>query len=387
MILAVDERVPYWKDAFAHLGEIRPFTGRKLASDQVRDVDALVVRSITPVNASLLEGSSVRFVGTASVGMDNLDQDYLKSRGIHFTNAAGSNANAVAQYFTAALLVVADRRGWDLRRKTVGIVGVGHIGSLVEKNARALGMEVLLCDPPLRESTGNARYGYLSDALNAEILTFHVPLTTAGPYPTRHMVDRQLLGQLTPHQFLMNTSRGPVFNGPDLETGLRQGKIAGAILDVWEGEPRIDVPLLDLVDLGTSHIAGFSLDGKVRGTEMVLQELCTFFGLANRWETRALYPEPVRICPQKGTTGQQALLSVVLQAYDILRDDANLRALRYLPQQEAASAFDRLRDEYAFHPEFHHFVVELGAADRDLAACLSRLGFEVSISGSPIPRH
>ena len=383
MILAVDERVPYWKDAFAHLGEIRPFAGRRLTPDQVKDIDGLIVRSITPVDATLLEGSSVRFVGTASVGMDNLDQNYLRSRGIRFTNAAGCNANAVAQYFVAALLMVADRRGWNLPRKTVGIVGVGHIGSLVEKSARALGMEVLLCDPPLRESTGDARYGDLSDVLDADILTFHVPLTTEGRYPTRHMVDRQLLERLTSRHFLINTSRGAVFYGSDLKLAIRQGKVAGAVLDVWEGEPRIDFSLLDQADLGTSHIAGFSLDGKMRGTEMILQELCDFFGLANRWETRVLDHEASRISPQKGTTGQQALLSVVLQAYDIPRDDARLRALRALPREEAAFAFDRLRDEYVFRPEFHHFVVELAASDSDLAARLTQLSFQVC--NSPIP--
>jgi len=383
MILAVDERVPYWNDAFGHLGEVRPFAGRKLTPNLVKDADALIVRSITAVNAALLDGSSVRFVGTASVGMDNLDQNYLKSRGIHFTNAAGSNANAVAQYFVAALLVVAQRRGWNLHRTSLGIVGVGHIGSLVEKKARALGMEVQLCDPPLRESTGDSRYRDLRDILDVDILTFHVPLTSEGPYPTRHMVDRSLLQQLTPRQFLINTSRGPVFAGPDLKLGITQAKIAGAVLDVWEGEPRIDFSLLDKTEIGTQHIAGFSFDGKVRGTEMILQELCNFFGLAKQWETRGLYPAARRIRPRKGTSGQDALLSLVLQAYDILQDDHKLRDLKDLPPEKAAPAFDRLRDQYVFRPEFHHFVVELTGSESDLATCVEGLGFQVSLDGSP----
>src|SRR5512136_1219353 len=166
MILAVDEAIPYWQEAFVGLGETRPFSGRKLRPVDVKDSDALVVRSVTRVDASLLDGSSVRFVGSATIGLDHFDEPYLKSRGIRYTNAAGSNANSVAEYVTAALLVVAQRKGWNLARKSIGIIGVGNVGSRVERKVQALGMQVALCDPPLRESTGDKKYGFLEDVID-----------------------------------------------------------------------------------------------------------------------------------------------------------------------------------------------------------------------------
>ncbi len=377
MRLAVDEVIPYWQEAFAGLGEIRTFSGRKLLPVHVRDADALIVRSVTRVDASVLEGSSVQFVGSATIGLDHLDTAYLKARGIHFTNAAGSNANSVAEYVTAALLLVAGRKGWDLQRKSVAIVGNGHVGTAVEKKVRALGMPVLLCDPPLREVTGDLRYQDLDDVLDADILTLHTPLTRQGRYPTWHMIGGDVLGRLSPHQFLINSCRGSVVQGPALKQALLGRKIAGAVLDVWEEEPGIDYELLDLVDLGSAHIAGFSLDGKVRGTEMILESLCGHFGLPVLWDSRRLYPPPTKIKADRG--GQDAVASIVLQAYDIEQDDHNLRALRGLRPEEAEARFDRLRNEYALRPEFRHFSVELTEESSELGAVLGELGFRISV--------
>ncbi len=376
MIIAVDETIPFLQAAFAPLGEIRLFSGRSVRAADIRDADALIVRSVTRVGAGLLEGSSVRFVGTATIGMDHLDLDYFHARGIHVANAAGSNANAVAEYVTAALLATAERKGWNLSEKSLGIVGVGHIGSLVEKKATALGMEVLLCDPPLRESTHDLRYGFFDDVVGADILTFHVPLTTEGPYPTRHMIAREVLERLAPHQFIINSSRGAVVCGPDLKQALMGRRIAGAILDVWEGEPGIDRELLDWVDLGTPHIAGFSLDGKVCGTVMVLDELCRFIGIRKTWDSRQVFPSRRRMRPEAAARGQDAVCSVVLQAYDIREDDAALRALKGMPGKAAAERFDRLRIDYTLRCEFSHFIVEL-AEETGMAGVFKALGFAV----------
>jgi len=380
MIIAVDEAIPYLHAAFSRAGEVRLFSGRSARAADLRDADALVVRSVTKVGADLLDGSAVRFVGTATIGMDHLDLGYLSARGIHVANAAGSNANSVSEYVTAALLATAERRGWNLSEKAIGIIGVGHIGSLVEKKALALGMEVLLCDPPLRESTGDKRYGFFDDVAGADILTLHVPLTAAGPYPTRHMIARETLLHLSPHQFVINSSRGAVVCCPDLRQALAEQRIEGAILDVWEGEPRIDRNLLDMVDLGTSHIAGFSLDGKVCGTAMVLEELCRFFGIPDRWDTRDIFPPLRRLRIPAGVHGQDAVRSVVLQAYDIRRDDANLRALREMAEDIAAERFDRLRIDYPLRCEFSHFIVEL-AGETGLARTFEALGFAVDTGG------
>ncbi len=384
MIVAVDEVIPYGQEAFAGLGQIRTFSGRKLRPVDVRDADALVVRSVTRVDASLIDGSSVRFVGSATIGMDHIDEPYLKSRGIRFTNAAGSNANSVAEYVAAALLVLAERRGWDLARKSIAIIGVGNVGSRVEKKVRALGMEVALCDPPLRESTGDPKYQFLQDVIDADILTFHVPLTETGPYPTYHMIDRAMLESLSARQFLINSARGSVFDGLALKAALREKRIDGAVLDVWEGEPRIDYSLLDLVEIGSPHIAGYSLDGKVRGTEMIVEELSRFFNLAARWDTRKIFPAPTRIPLPNRIGGQAALHSVVTQAYPILTDDEALRKLRSLSAGEAGAAFDRLRNDYNLRPEFNHYIVDLHSEHAALAGTCRALGFQTAAPESTV---
>jgi erythronate-4-phosphate dehydrogenase len=249
----------------------------------------------------------------------------------------------------------------------------------VEKKALTLGMKVLLCDPPLRDATGNARYqSSLEEVLSADILSFHVPLTTAGPYPTYHMVDKSVLERLSPRQFLINTARGAVIAGPDLKSALGAGGIEGAALDVWEGEPEIDLSLLELAEIGTPHIAGYSIDGKIRATEMMFAEICRHFQLSVSWDTSALYPEAARIRPEVGMQGDEAIRSVVLQAYDILRDDNALRALRSLSIDRARAGFDRLRNEYPLRPEFRHFIVDLPKEQNGLAGIIGALGFLIA---------
>jgi erythronate-4-phosphate dehydrogenase len=385
MIIAVDEKIPYWEQAFPRAGEVRLFSARKVSAADLREADALVVRSVTRVDGNLLGGTQVRFVGTATIGMDHLDEEYLRRRGIYVTNAAGSNANSVAEHIIAALLLTAQRRQWDLARKSLAVVGVGHVGSLVVRKAACLGIDTVLCDPPLRETTGDKKYLDLEDVLDADILTLHVPLTKEGPYPTWHMFDAAVIGRLTRRQFLMNTARGAVIDNRALKEALLARAMEGAMLDVWEGEPRIDYELLRETDLGSPHIAGYSLDGKVRGTEMILEQLCRFFGANVAWDTSGIYPPVASIAPAAGTSRMDAIRSIVLQAFDILVPDANLRALASLAPDVAASAFDRLRTEYPLRPEFRHFEVALDKSNAELAAPLAELGFRVSGVPSPQP--
>jgi erythronate-4-phosphate dehydrogenase len=375
MILAVDQAIPYWEDAFSEFGEVRPFPGRDLRREDIRDVDILVVRTVTPVNASVLEGSSVRFVAAASAGIDHIDLNCLKRRGIRFGSAAGCNANAVSEYVLTALHVIALRRNWNLSAKSLAVIGVGNVGSRVADKARALGMEVLLCDPPLRDSTGDLQYRDLEDVLEADILSFHVPLVYEGPYPTWHMVDRKMLDRLSPRQFLINTARGAVFDNRELRSALREGKLEGVILDVWEEEPRIDYFLLELADIGTPHIAGLTLDGKIRATEIARGQLCSFLGVQSAWNTDALYPARRVIAPEQKTTGQNAVLSILLQAFDILKDDRDLREIGSAAAKRAADSFDRMRNHYLLRPEFNHFAVDLGGQHGDLAVPFAALGF------------
>jgi erythronate-4-phosphate dehydrogenase len=379
MIIALDRALPHWENLFTEFGEIRPFSGRDLRPEDIRDADALIVRTVTPVNASLLEGSSVRFVGAASAGMDHVDRTYLQKKGIHFCYAAGCNANAVSEYVITALHILAARKSWKLSSKTLGVLGVGHVGSRVSKKAEALGMHVLLYDPPLRDLTGDPQYLSLDAVLKADILTFHVPLVLAGPYPTWHMLNRSILDRLSPDQILVNSSRGEVFDGQELKSALKDSRIAGAVLDVWEKEPEIDYALLDMVDIGTPHIAGTSLDGKINATGMIRTELCAFFGYPSRGNNDTLYPESCRIHPEKNTGSQEAVLSVLQQVCNLKKDDADLRALACAPGNQAAEQFENLRTRHPLRPEFPHFIVDLAAQDRDLADMFIALGFQSSI--------
>lgn len=378
MIITVDEAIPYWEEAFGGLGEIRPFSGRNLKKNAILDADALVVRTVAPVRAPLLDGSKVRFVASASAGTDHVDLKYLKDREIGFEYAPGCNANAVSEYLSVALSVFAARRGWHLEGRSFAVIGAGHVGSLVADKAEALGMEVVLCDPPLSDLTGNPRYRDFEDVLGADFLSFHVPLTTQGAYPTFHMLRKETLDRLAAHQVVINASRGAVFCNRDLKEAVLGKKIEGAILDVWEDEPQIDYSLLDIIDIGTPHIAGSSLDGKVRATEMVCRALHRFFGIPNPWNGQQLFAQPRLISPDPGSGGRDALRSVLLQAYNILEDDGNLRKLgTFASTEEAGSGFDRLRSTYDFRPEFRHFIVVLNERSLKLAGTLKSLGFQV----------
>ena len=384
MIIAVDAAIPYWEEAFSNVGSTRPFSAGKLKPEDIRDADILAVRSVTSVNASLLEGSSIQFVAAASAGIDHIDQNYLKARGIRFIHAAGCNADSVSEYIVTALYTVASRRKWELKGKSLAVIGVGNVGSRVARKARALGMDVLLCDPPLRDSTGDPQYRPLDEVLAADILSFHVPLVFEGPYPTWHMVDRKTLDRLSPKQFLVNSSRGAVIDNRELKAALQESRLQGAILDVWEEEPRVDYSLLELLDIGTSHVAGSSLDGKIRATEMIREAICQLLGIHLPLDLAKAYPKTRLLHPSQEAKGQDGVLSVLLQAYDILKDDAALRALHDLAPEDAAMGFELLRTKYAFRPEFHHFIVDLSQRHIDLAEALIALDFKLAGKGHAV---
>ncbi|MEJ2110880.1 MAG: DUF3410 domain-containing protein, partial [Acidobacteriota bacterium] len=255
---------------------------------------------------------------------------------------------------------------------------VGHVGTYVARKGLALGMKTLLCDPPMREQTGDHRYLDYEDVLGADVLTYHVPLARNGVHPTFHMLDGKILERLSPGQVVVNASRGAVFDNKVLKKSILEKKIEGAILDVWEDEPQLDYSLLNCVDIGTPHVAGSTLDGKIRATEMVCKALHDFFRIPAPWNGDHIFSSPVEIAPDRGCSGQDALVSVLLKAYNILEDDGNLRALGKVESvHEANAKFDRLRSTYKFRPEFRHFTVVLDEQRLKLADIFESLGFKV----------
>jgi len=379
--VVADENIPFAREAFSTIGHVDLVPGRSLTAEMVRDCDVLCCRSVTRVGPDLLEGSRVRFVGTATIGVDHVDLDYLRRRGIAFASAPGSNANSVAEYVVAALLVLARRHDLRLEGRSIGVVGVGNVGSRVVRKAEALGMRTLLNDPPLARQTGEPRFLPLEAIFEADFVTLHVPLTREGPDPTWHMADAGFFARMRPEAFFINTSRGAVADTEALKQALRRRGLAGAVLDVWEGEPEIDAALLDMAEIATPHIAGYSFDGKVRATEMIYQAACRALGIEPTWRAAPLMPQPQHprlVLDCSGLDEEDVLREAVLTVYDIEADD---RALRCGPSDPAARGafFDHLRKTYPQRREFHNTTVVLRGGSPSLAAKFKGLGFTVAV--------
>lgn len=354
MKIVADPNIPFVREAFGPLGEVALVPGRTMTPATVREADILLVRSVTPVNAALLDGSCVRFVATATIGTDHVDTGLLARQAIGFASAAGSNANSVAEYIVAALLELAHRQKFRLRDKTLGVVGVGNIGARVVRYARALGMRVLQNDPPL---------GLLEPALEADIVTVHVPLLET----TKRMLHHDNLERF----ILINTSRGEVVDNKALLRAIDGDRITGAVLDVWENEPNISPELLDVVDIGTPHIAGYSLDGKVNGVRMIYEAACRHFGVPATWQPSLPAPPTPRIefSVSSGEDAEDTLHRIVRQVYGIEGDDARLRA--------GIREFDRLRGEYPVRREFFNTQLALRGASESLRRLCRELGFQM----------
>ena len=377
MKIVADENIPCVAEAFASLGEVTLRPGRAMTPEDVRDADILLVRSVTRVGPELLEGSRVQFVGSATIGFDHVDRDYLHAHGIGFSTAPGSNATSAAEYVVSTLLLLAERDGFALTGKRVGIVGCGNVGFRVRDRLTTLGMNCMVNDPPLQAQGGDDDYVSLDDMAEADVITFHVPLTRDGDWPTWHLADRQFLERLKPGAVLVNTARGAVVDNVALDRLLSVRDDLTVVLDVWEGEPAISETLLQKVDIGTPHIAGYSLDGKLRGTDMIYQAACAHFDRSVDWRPVAALPERQVLVLEESASTTDALPQAVWFAYDVRDDDARLREMMTLPAGQRPQYFDRLRKEYPVRREFSETVIRLPAGNGQLERMLASLGFAV----------
>lgn len=375
MRLFIDENIPQGPSAFSVHGDVTLFAGRALRREDLAQADALMVRSITKVNADLLEGTPVKFVGTATIGVDHVDQEYLRARGIGFSAAPGCNARSVAEYFAAALLHLQARHGLELEGRTVGVVGYGNVGKAVAAIAPALGLKVLVNDPPLADAgaavpaaAGGAFVALRELAERADIVTFHTPLTKSGPHPTLRMADRAFFAALGRGKTLMNMGRGEAFDEPALLEALDAGALRHLVLDVFPGEPNVNPELARRADLITPHIAGYSIQGKLNGTGQILEAFRRHFGLAEKSAVVFPRPENPRI------ENPKSVFEAVLRSYDVARDDADLRA--HVGHADFAKEFDLLRKRYPVRHEFADFTVA-GVGDAALRERLAALDFHV----------
>ncbi|MET0610681.1 MAG: 4-phosphoerythronate dehydrogenase PdxB [Pseudomonas caspiana] len=375
MRIVADENIPLLDAFFAGFGEIRRLPGRSIDRAAVADADILLVRSVTPVTRELLKGSPVRFVGTCTIGTDHLDLEHFQQAGIQWSSAPGCNARGVVDYVLGSLLTLAEIEGVDLAQRTYGVVGAGQVGGRLIKVLKALGWNVLVCDPP-RQAVEGGDFVSLEEILQrCDVISLHTPLDKSGEHPTWHLLDQTRLQQLKHGSWLINASRGPVVDNAALHDTLLDREDLQAVLDVWEGEPRVNTELADLCVIGTPHIAGYSLDGRQRGTAQIYQALCAFLGQEARISLADLLPKPwlAEVTLDERTDPVWALNTLCRGVYDPRRDDADFRR-SLVGSISQPVAFDLLRKNYPPRREIEGLKVRINGQSAALQQLVAALG-------------
>jgi len=371
MKIVIDDKIPYIEGVLEPFAEVLYLPGNRTTAEVVRDADALITRTRTICSGELLEGSRVKLIATATIGFDHIDVGYCARAGIAWINAPGCNAESVNQYIASALFSYTRRRNVILKGRTMGIVGVGQVGSRIARTCEILGMRVLLNDPPRERAEGSAAFVPLEEIRQqADIISFHVPLNLEGRDKTWHMVDTDFCAGLAKQPLLVNTCRGEVFDTGALHGALSAQQLSGLILDCWENEPGIDLALLDRVDFGTPHIAGYSRDGKAKGTQTSVRAVSRFFGLGiDDWTPTGVEPpeDPVIELNGAGQSEESILAAAVLATYQIQSDD---NALRQDPRR-----FESLRGDYPVRREFDSYSIRANGVGSETTRKLELMGF------------
>ncbi|WP_044414060.1 4-phosphoerythronate dehydrogenase [Thiomicrospira microaerophila] len=367
--IIIDDAIPYAKAMFSHLGAIKLMPGRDIDANAVQQADALIVRSRTQVNAALLENSQIKFVGSTVVGLDHIDQAWLKANQIKFYSAQGCNANSVAEYVISGLFDIAEQQQIDLKDCTLGIVGVGHVGKLLQQKAKILGIKTLLNDPPRARLEGEAAFCSLDELLlKSDIISLHTPLTKTGQDASYHLLNAHNLAHLKPNAILVNAARGGII---DEQAWLKITNKAN-IIDCWQNEPKINESLYHKADIATAHIAGHSLEAKVAGSEMVYQQLCQFWQVPAQSDWKSLLPASPPPLTQPDTDNlQSALHQIFRQTYDLRADD---QAIRSTDIHQVHNQFETHRRHYPIHREWAQHRIEKSTHNH-LNDILTKLGF------------
>lgn len=376
MKILIDENMPYAEQLFSQLGDVVLKSGRTLTADDLVDVDALMIRSVTKVNAALIaKANKLKFVGTATAGMDHVDQALLKEKGIFFTAAPGCNKVGVAEYAFSVMMVLAQQHGFSVFDKTVGIIGAGQVGSYLQQCLEGIGIKVLINDPPKQEQGDSRTFTPLDTLIEqADIITLHTPITRDGEHPTHHMFDEARLNSLRGDQILINAARGPIVDNTALKARLLKNDGFIAALDVFEFEPEVDMELLPLLAFATPHVAGYGLEGKARGTTMIFNSYCEFLNKELNAHASELLPTaPVPKLVLDRTWDEATLHSITQLIYDVRKDDALFRREISKP-----GSFDLMRKNYWDRREYSA-VTLVGDESCNLSP-LAKLGFQVEVS-------
>ena len=340
--IVADSAVPFLEGVFEPYAEVKYMGGSDIGPDDVRDADALIIRTRTKCDAAMLDGSRVKFIATATIGTDHIDFPYCDAHGITVRNAPGCNAGGVMEYVFSALYGLASRKAISLEGDTIGIIGVGHVGSLIERMGLSLGFKILKCDPPRAEAEGPFGFCDLDYLLqNSQIVTMHTPLNET----TRGMADRHFFSMMRPGAFFINASRGEVVCDDALKEAIP--KLGPVIIDTWNHEPDIDLELMDKAAIATPHIAGYSYQGKQNGTAAAVRAVAHYFGIQSLYEffPKTDLPENEAVKLDLKGLNQGEIAAVLQYNYPIFTDDFMIRV--------APEEFDKLRAEYKYRREVY----------------------------------
>ena len=373
MRILADENIPML-EVFARHGQLRRVAGRSLDRAVLANAEVLLVRSVTQVDQALLAGSQVKFVGTCTIGTDHLDLQYLTEQGIGWASAPGCNARGVVDYVLGALLTLAERDGVDLSKRCYGVVGAGQVGQRLVQVLRGLGWQVLVCDPPRQQAEGGDYVDLATVLERCDVVSLHTPLTQQGEHPTFHLLGAEQLQSLQQGSWLINASRGAVVDNQALKQLLTQRHDLRVALDVWEGEPQVDAELAQRCDIASAHIAGYSLDGKIRGTSQIYQAFCQHFALAD--SAAIEFPAQSLLAMELAahTPVEEALRVICRAVYDPRSDDAAFRLSLQGDALTRRAAFDQVRKNYPVRREIPDLQVRINQPTAELQQMLQALG-------------
>lgn len=354
MKIVVDENVSFAESAFGQLGNVVLYEGRKITNEIIKDADVLIIRSVTNITNELLQNTNIKFIGTATIGTDHVNKEAVNERKIKFVNAKGCNSNAVAEYIITAILNISNKHKISLTGKTIGIIGFGNVGKKVEILSKAIGLTPIVNDPPLQAEKYNYNFHTLEEALSCDFITFHVPLNKSGIYKTVHLLNNQNINLIKKDAVIFNTSRGSVIDNNALLTKIeRDGNLT--VLDVWENEPDCLPQLIKKVEIGTAHVAGYTYEGKVIGTKMIYDQLCSFLNIRPSWEPPIFEQVLYNFLYDNENSFYNNLLNITSNIYDIYLDSKSFK--QRMLSDNASENFDKIRKDYKLRNEFPNYLI------------------------------
>jgi len=371
MKIIADKNIPFLKGIAESYGEVTYLPGADFTKTNIKDADTLIVRTVTHFGKENLKDSKVKLICSATIGYDHIDTRYCEENGIEWHNAPGCNSGSVQQYIVSALITIARKKGFSLKGKTIGVIGVGNVGKKVAYAAEILGMRVLKNDPPREEAEQSNEFTDIETIKKeADIITFHTPLIREGKYTTYHLADNDFFDSLSRQPVIINSARGGIIDTSAIKTAVKDKKISGAVIDCWESEPNIDLEYMNLVDIATPHIAGYSADGKANATRMSLESLAKYWNLSTDPIEKITIPEIENpILNYEDFDNGEALEDIILKTYDPLEDHN-----RFIRQPEK---FSDLRGNYPLRREYPAYTI-LNVNNQNDKIKLEKIGFRIN---------